>query len=159
MGEYIRKPNIKCFVCGKSVYRRPIQIKQSDGRAFCSQVCYGIYCRKEKPCIICGKPILAGLHKKTCSRECSNKNRAGIKYGAGRPNDKAKQYRNLKTILFEERGKKCERCGFNKFEILEIHHKDRDRRHNTLRNLELICPNCHAEEHYSKNGLLRKGGK
>lgn len=49
------------------------------------------------------------------------------------------------------RGKECERCEFNIPEILQVHHKDRDRNNNTLENLELICPNCHCKEHYLKN--------
>ncbi len=49
----------------------------------------------------------------------------------------------------------CERCGYKKFEILQIHHRDRDREHNALKNLELICPNCHYEEHYLQKSWLK----
>jgi 5-methylcytosine-specific restriction endonuclease McrA len=31
--------------------------------------------------------------------------------------------------------------------ILVVHHKDRDRTHNALPNLETLCPNCHSLEH------------
>jgi hypothetical protein len=62
--------------------------------------------------------ILAGLHKKTCSRACANINRAGIKYGVGSPRSKVKSQQALKVRLSLERGKVCERCGFNKYEIL-----------------------------------------
>ncbi len=159
MKEYKRKSNASCIVCGKAVYRRPIQLEQAKGRAFCGQVCYGIFCRKEKPCIVCGKPILASLHKKTCSRACSNKNRAGMEYKGRRPNDNAEHYRALKSRLLAERGSHCERCRYNKVEILQVHHVDRDRENNSLGNLELICPNCHAEEHYLKGSWLKKAAK
>jgi hypothetical protein len=44
--------------------------------------------------------------------------------------------------------RKCERCGYNKFpEILVVHHKDRNRKNGAKDNLELLCPNCHEEEH------------
>jgi hypothetical protein len=95
-------------------------------------------------------PILAGLHKKTCSRHCANINRAGITYGIGSPNDKVKSGRALKARLLQERGNVCERCGYERYEILQIHHKNRDRNDNDLGNLELICPNCHCEEHFIK---------
>lgn len=50
--------------------------------------------------------------------------------------------------LVQLRGHKCENCGT---EIwlgnpipLEVHHLDGDRLNNTLENLQLLCPNCHA---------------
>jgi len=144
-------------VCGKQIYKRPIQISANKGKVYCGQVCYGVSCRKEKACVVCGKSILASLNKKTCSRACSNTQRAGIVYGRERKNDKVKNYRYLKSILIEERGCFCERCKYSRGEILVVHHKNRNRTDNTLENLELICPNCHAEEHYSKNSWFWKG--
>ncbi|MBX4189597.1 HNH endonuclease [Candidatus Parcubacteria bacterium] len=124
-------------------------LAENQGRAFCSAVCYGKFCRKEEPCLVCEKPILAGLHKKTCSRACSNKYRTGIKYKIGRPSkDKVKNTQALKIRLLAARGRKCERCTYDKDEILQVHHKNRNRNDNRLENLELICPNCHYEEHY-----------
>lgn len=154
--KYRRNPNIACLVCGKQIYRRPKEIKKNSGRAFCSQACYGIFCRKESPCVVCGKPILAGAHKKTCSRSCANTHRTGIKYNINRPRDKVKTYQALKTRLLKSRGKKCQRCGYNKFEILQVHHKDRNKHNNNLKNLELVCPNCHYEEHYLEKSWLRR---
>ena len=146
--KYKRKPNTKCLTCGTSIYRRPIEIKR--GGVFCSVICYGKSCRKETPCIVCGKIILAGENKKTCSRSCSNRHRVGIRYKINSPRDKVKTYWILKSRLAESRGKKCERCGYSKYEILQVHHKDRNRQNNALTNLELICPNCHSEEHHLK---------
>jgi predicted nucleic acid-binding Zn ribbon protein len=117
--------------------------------------CYGISCRKERPCIVCGKPILAGLNKKTCSRSCANIHRLGIKYKQNRPRDKVKSYQRLKIRLLQKRGKVCERCGYEIFEILQLHHKDRNRLNNGFENLELICPNCHFEEHFLEKSWLR----
>ncbi|MBI2551090.1 HNH endonuclease [Candidatus Uhrbacteria bacterium] len=37
-----------------------------------------------------------------------------------------------------------------------MHHKDRNREHNQLENLELICPNCHYEEHFLEGSWLDK---
>ncbi len=145
---YIRKPNSNCKICSKAVYRRPSQIDKNGNDIFCSQKCFGLSCRNETSCIICGKMILAGLHKKTCSRTCSNVHRTGIKYKQGRPKDKAEEIRAIKIRLLKQRGEKCERCEFSKKEILEVHHKNRNRKDNSDENLEIICPNCHAEEHY-----------
>ena len=156
VSEYRRKPNTKCIVCDSPIYRRPVEIQRNRGRVFCGQVCYGLSIRKEKPCSICGKLILAGLNKKTCSRGCANKHRAGIKYKLNRPRDKVKSQRSLKIKLLNLRGRSCERCHYSKYETLQVHHKDRNRNNNEIVNLELICPNCHAEEHYLENSRLNE---
>lgn len=153
--RYKRHPNTACATCKKPIYRRPIEMQRSRGRVFCSQACYGFSCRKEAPCPICGKPVLAGLNKKTCSRACANRYRTGIKYKINRPKDKVVAERALKIRLLGLRGKSCERCGYNEFRILQIHHKDRRRSNNEIDNLELVCPNCHFKEHYLEKSWLK----
>jgi len=118
--------------------------------------CYGINQRKEKPCAVCGKMIMSKFNKKTCSRACANIQRTGIKYHLGSPRDKVKYQQGLKLRLLKARGEKCERCSYDKYEILQVHHKDKNRNHNELTNLELICPNCHYEEHLLEKSWLRK---
>lgn len=146
--QFKRKPNTECLICKKSIYRRPAEIKVNKGHFFCSPACYGKFCRKEIFCNVCGVSILSGLNKKTCSRACSNKNRIGISYKINKPYDKVASLRRVKIKLFKIRGEKCERCNYKKVEILQIHHKNRNRDDNSLKNLEIICPNCHYEEHY-----------
>lgn len=153
--RYKRNPNTACVVCNKAIYKRPGMLAENNGRAFCSQLCYGKSCRKEIPCVMCRKLILGGLNKKTCSRICSNKYREGIKYKIGRPRDKAHQARSLKIKLFKDLGSKCKRCEYNRPEILQVHHKDHNRNNNSIENLELICPNCHCEEHYLEKSWLK----
>lgn len=154
--DHIRHPNTFCLICDKPVYKRKSEIARNNGHVFCSMVCYGKYCRKEQPCLVCKAPIQAHFNKKTCSRACANKHRTGIKYKLNRPRDKVVDQRRIKLRLLEFRGKACEGCGYSKIEILQIHHKDRNRQNNDLRNLELICPNCHYEEHFLEKSWLRK---
>jgi len=153
--QYKRKPNVSCVVCKKPLYRRPVEIKRNEGKVYCSMACYGISCRNEKPCPICGKMILAGANKKTCGRSCANKMRTGITYHRSRPNDKVVSQRAIKVRVMEERGTACERCGYAIREVLHVHHKDRNRQNNVMDNLELICPNCHYEEHYKEKSWLK----
>ena len=155
MEHYKRNPNTKCIVCSKKIYRKPSQIKRNKEQVFCSMTCYGFSQRKEKPCVVCGKMIMSKFNKRTCDRSCANINRAGVKYKIGSPRDKVKSQQALKIRLLEKKGKKCEKCSYNKYEILQIHHKDRNKNNNELNNLELICPNCHYEEHFLKNSWLR----
>lgn len=43
---------------------------------------------------------------------------------------------------------KCAICGFCALQdALEVHHKDFDRSHNTVDNLEILCANCHTVLH------------
>lgn len=153
--RYKRNPNTCCIICKKEIYRRPSEIKANNGRVFCSSVCYGISLRREIPCLVCEKLILAGFNKKTCSRSCANKHRAGIKYKIGRPRDKARTFRVLKLMLMEKKGKNCERCNYNKYEILQVHHKNRKKTDNRIKNLEILCPNCHYEEHFLEKSWLK----
>lgn len=151
---YKRNPNTECVVCAKAIYRRPGEFKTNQGNVFCNQGCYGLSIRKEHPCLVCGTLILAGANSKTCSRGCANRHRTGIKYKLNRPRDKVRNQRSLKIRLLDQRGVCCERCCCDVIEILIVHHRDRNREHNELTNLELLCPNCHAKEHYSKNSWL-----
>lgn len=145
--RYKRKPNSACIVCHTQIYRRPCDLKKSNGRAYCSSACFGLSCRNEKPCVVCGKGILSSLHKKTCSRSCANTHRAGLTYKTGRKKDNAHNQKALRVTLLSERGSTCERCSYSNTKILQVHHKDRDRKNNSRGNLELLCPNCHYEEH------------
>lgn len=153
---YIRNPNTNCIICDKPIYKRKCEIARNNGHVFCSMACYGKFSRREQPCLVCGTPIQARFNKKTCSRACANKHRTGIKYKLNRPRDKVVDQRSLKLRLLEFRGKVCEGCGYNKVEILQVHHMDRNRKNNHLSNLRLTCPNCHYEEHYLEKSWLRK---
>ena len=62
----------------------------------------------------------------------------------------------MTSRLIIKRGPKCERCPYSRIEILQVHHKDRNKEHNELSNLELICPNCHFEEHYLEKSSVKK---
>jgi 5-methylcytosine-specific restriction endonuclease McrA len=77
-----------------------------------------------------------------------------MKYDGRLSKDKVSSERALKKRLLKVRGLKCERCRHPVYQILQVHHKDRDRGNNDLSNLELICPNCHYEEHYKENSWL-----
>ena len=53
-----------------------------------------------------------------------------------------------KAILADHESK-CDNCGYDGHpEILEVHHKDRNKRNDEPQNLGLLCPNCHAELHF-----------
>lgn len=62
----------------------------------------------------------------------------------------------LKKRLLEEGFKedRCEKCGLTEWMgekiTLELHHKNMDHYDNSLENLQILCPNCHALVHKQK---------
>lgn len=61
-------------------------------------------------------------------------------------------YKNRETLkknLIALRGHKCECCQHSKWNEedipLQLHHRDGDGLNNLLENLQLLCPNCHAQ--------------
>jgi len=147
-----RKPNTKCSLCAKEIYRKPSQIKINDA-VYCSQTCYGISRRKETGCKICNTPIVAKLNKLTCSEKCYNAYRSQLnkEHRWGRkPRDNSEvNTKQARQKFINERGNKCELCPYNKTEVLNVHHIvercNGGTNHKT--NLIVICPTCHAEIH------------
>ena len=146
----MRKINAECFVCKKLFYLRPSAKSHSvSGNNFCSQDCFRDSISPSKKCGICGENF-RGKSRKFCSRLCSNKSRTGSKYTRESFRNRAALYQKLKFALIELRGAKCEKCDYSKVKILVIHHKiERSKGgSNDYENLEVLCPNCHAEHHY-----------
>jgi heterodisulfide reductase subunit B len=71
---------------------------------------------------------------------------------------------HLKQRLLQENIKenKCENCGIEEWLEkklnMQLHHKDGNGKNNSLDNLQMLCPNCHAQtETYSgKNAKNKK---
>lgn len=110
---------IKCLNCGKEVVWR-----ESEHRKFCSSKCMGEYWYKNS----------VSLWK---NGEYVNKSSFCLP-------------KFIKRYLLEKTEYKCERCGFsgtnpytNKT-ILQIHHIDGNCLNIEEKNLQVLCPNCHA---------------
>lgn len=61
----------------------------------------------------------------------------------------------VRRYLAEKFGKKCSVCSItqwnNKDLVLEVDHKDGNHKNNSIKNLRLICPNCHSQTETYKN--------
>lgn len=125
-----QKPNCVCYTCSKHFYRRESKILSK--LQFCSRVC------KEAQQVIGGPLALASYGDYTGTR-------AGHRY---------------RELAFKVHPNLCNRCGYNRYkDVLVVHHKDRNRSNNTPDNLEILCPNCHEEEHFAaKDGKWTTSG-
>jgi hypothetical protein len=144
---------VPCSNCSLLHYKRPRDLKATkSGDVFCSTRCH-LEARSRLTtkhfCNLCGCPLKQ--KQKYCSRSCSNKARTGSKYGIGQPNNRQKLIANLKTLLKEQRGDRCERCGYNEVPAILVFHHKVERANggaDSIENGELLCPNCHAKHHY-----------
>ncbi len=155
----INKFCLNCFYVFKASIR---EVKRGNGK-YCTRSCSSQHraslIPKLKPncvCSFCNNEFYKSISKQRksksglffCKRECKDKAQriGGIKaiqpahYGTG--------HSLYRLTAFREKEKICERCGYNKFpKVLQVHHIDRNRLNGTLKNLEVLCPTCHEEEH------------
>lgn len=142
-------------------------------KTFCSTRCSmknrTISDRIEVLCAMCGNKTIkcnsqlekskSGLY--FCSRKCKDKaQRLDSKISKIWPNhygngDGIHQYRE---DAFKKLPNKCNVCGYARHpEVLDVHHKDMDRKNNDISNLEILCPTCHREKHFlTKTGLYSR---
>lgn len=142
----------QCAICGSTFTVGKFRYSRAK---YCSRKCYykamAHVGSVVAECVVCGKvhrrPPSHTKHVPTCSMNCRSL------YNLAKSN-KPKDTDHQITKWFWRRGlvTKCTRCGYKEHpEILVIHHSDRNRTNNKLTNLEILCPNCHAIEHYSEN--------
>ncbi len=162
-----------CQNCGRKIERniKPYRLKKYPPK-FCNRKCFHLELKKtqksnkrELKCNYCNTAFLRHLSdiKKTfnfCSRECKDRAQSiysGDKFASMRPKHYANGKRAYRNKAFDFYGKQCQRCGYNRCpSALQVHHIDRDRKNNTTKNLEVVCRNCHAEEHYGNHVTERE---
>ena len=156
MQKYIIKTCLEC----KQKFNAP-KVELNRGRAkFCSRSCSSKYHNKKRwtnsrqpnvTCAYCNKQFYKKLSSQKKSKSglffCSknHKDKAVLVINEIRPaHYDTSKFRYRKKAL-EHYPNYCNRCKFDK--IFVVHHKDRNRKNNDLKNLEILCLNCHALEH------------
>lgn len=145
--NYNNNPN-RCPNCNIS-----IDYDKRHSNVFCSHSCAAIQNNKKFPkrksnrhCLMCNKKLI-GNQQKYCSNECRSifrqeKTKTSIESGF------KLNVLTIKKYLIEERTHQCESCKLTEWlgQIIpiEMDHIDGQSENNSLSNLRLICPNCHA---------------
>lgn len=147
-------------------------VVQGNGR-FCSRTCSNKYQRKPEhstprkkkeviyltlTCSMCQVIFKRDKRSHTenkkrgiyfCSRKCKDLGQRISSNLACIPSHYGDGNSVYRQIAFRHHGKKCNRCGYDRYEsVLQVHHKDRNRQNNLSNNLEVLCPTCHVEEHF-----------
>lgn len=152
-----------CLNC-KNEFDAPIrEINRGYGK-FCSLSCssqYNAKLRKSKllpntSCAYCGVNFHIPPNKLGSSK-------SGLHFCCREHKDLAQRIGGIKEIQPSHYGQelsyrkkalrylphKCTRCDYDKNIVaLAVHHKDGDHNNNALFNLEFLCMNCHAIEHW-----------
>lgn len=163
----MQKPPINCFVCGKVF--NPTRWQKSQ---FCSHSCGTKHQMAQKPkpatnlkCAYCGKEFYRAPNKqkaKTNNYFCCKLHKSlAQRLDGGLPEIMPEHYgksNKYRRIAYIHKGFiKCELCGYNEFtKVLEVHHKDRNRKNNKVENLQVLCPTCHRVEHYNLRNNNKK---
>lgn len=145
---------VVCSRCGKKFWRDIRSVRKSKNEIYCSDDCK--YPKVEVECFYCGKII----NKKPSQLK---KSKSGLYFCCREHKDLAQKIENgneelwlphYNNGLFNYRenairnyGSSCEHCGYDEYDICEVHHIDQNRENNDLYNLIVLCPNCHVSVH------------
>jgi 5-methylcytosine-specific restriction endonuclease McrA len=139
----------KCVTCNKD----------TSNPKFCSRSCAAktnnkVYQKirlrryREENCLYCGTSLHGKRVEKFCNKKCEVKYNY-IKYEKKFELGLLLYPQTIKKILLKRFGnicKKCKKTTWNNLLIpLDLNHIDGNSNNNIPSNLELICPNCHAQ--------------
>lgn len=147
-----------CSQCGNTFSRLKKQydhsVRVGTRRFLCSRKCQSESQKvgSEIPCSACSKLVYKNPSKRLrsdsglvfCSKSCSNGSNNSLRSGVNHPNwtNGIGSYRDR---ALKHYGVACTICGYSIELVLEVHHRDGDRDHNDIENLDVLCPTHHEE--------------
>lgn len=155
-----------CKICRIKFFRKKSQIIIGGGN-YCSNKCRIIGRKNGKNvlCTFCGIEIyrpLRQLNKSKsgnhfCSKKCLFK--WIYKKYDGHPNWKGGIYSYRDKLIKNSSKTRCILCEESDRRMLAVHHIDKNRKNNNLKNLAWLCHNCHFlvhNFHQEKNQFFEK---
>jgi hypothetical protein len=149
-------PNIKCAICQKEFYAKPSHIQRGWSKC-CSIECRAELQKKGKyvKCAICQKEIWkiprdikrSKSGKFFCSKSCQTKWRNIIYSRENHALWKGGTCTYRDIMIESKEITECNKCKEKDIRILVVHHKDQNRKNNSLKNLVWLCRNCHYLVH------------
>ena len=143
-GVHLPRVSVVCARCG-IVFER---VGSDTDRRHCSWECARprAVSPTARQCEGCGTEFIPKKKKQRyCSRGCVTQTAART---VRRTMGDQFPSRQLAKAELLKRDPRCSRCGYDVVPgILQIHHLDRNRFHNHLANVVLLCPNCHEVDH------------
>lgn len=151
-------PLVVCNTCNEYFYAKPNWIKKGHGK-YCSRKCHadGQKTGKFIKCFICEKQTYKTnrslLHSKSgkyfCGKSCQTVWRNSRVYiGENHPNWKHGKFAYRKAFLKSKVPAICLVCNIKDIRVLAVHHIDRNRKNNKIKNLAWLCHNCHILIHH-----------
>lgn len=103
-------------------------------------------------CKYCDKELSKKSSKIYCSNKCQGflRKQEKINLIQQDPNNKKIGQRAIRRYMIELYGAKCMECDWDKINVItglcpiELEHIDGNSKNNNLKNLKLLCPNCHS---------------
>lgn len=146
-----------CLNCEGEFWKQVRFINKSPSH-YCSRECLYEYKDKQKLRVICNFcekefPITASRKAVSksghvfCSRSCKDTAQI-IEHGYTdmHPSHYADGiHAKYRKRALRELGTECSICGYNIVAVLEVHHKDGNRKNNKISNLDVLCPTHHVE--------------
>jgi Zn finger protein HypA/HybF involved in hydrogenase expression len=115
--------------------------------------------KKEKQCLNCGHSI--PNRNVYCNNKCQGEYSTKITFKKIENGDTSLHDDTYKRYLIYKYGNKCMKCKWDEVNPttglvpIQLEHKDGNSENHDLKNLELLCPNCHSLT--STYGALNKG--
>ena len=151
---------VKCLKCNNDFIRN--LSGSGKDKKFCNLKCRLDYSRVMLQCSKCGKEFerikskaknsKSGLY--FCSKKCLDTSKR-LENGLLKPKHYKGGRYNYIEIAFRNRKPECVDCKLCFRPSLVVHHKDHNRKNNSLENLEIVCRTHHKLRHIKLNGESR----
>lgn len=122
---------------------------------FCSRKCKDTFKKQKRKifkCLYCKKEFFEKFSSanKFCNSKCCGLYRKELNTTEKVLLGKSNNNKKIREYLLKTRGQNCEVClcpsaHNGKPLVLQVHHKDGNSDNNKLKNIQLLCPNCHSQ--------------